>query len=74
MKLVSSRPNRRPLPVETIIQAARQRIIDARTDHAMSSALDSGIGMLGCLLDLGLLSPEEWRGHVDDFEQAGEAV
>ena len=60
--------------METIIQAARQRIIDARKDHAMSSALDSGIGMLGCLLDLGLLSPEEWRGHVDDFEQAGEAV
>lgn len=38
------------------------------------SARDSGIGMLGCLLDLGLLSPGEWRGHVDDFERAGEAV
>lgn len=74
MKLVSSRPNRRALPVEVIIKAARQRIIDARTDHAMSSALDSAIGTLGCLLDLGLLSPEEWRSHVDDFERAGEAV
>lgn len=40
----------------------------------MSSALDSGIGMLGCLLDLGLLSPDEWRGHVEDFERAGETV
>lgn len=60
--------------METIIKAARQRIIDARTDHAMSSALDSGIGTLGCLLDLGLLSPEEWRRYIDDFEQAGEAV
>lgn len=65
---------RRKAPVAEIIQAARQRIVDAKTDHAMSSASDSGIGALGCLLDLGLLSPEEWRRHVDDFEQAGEAV
>lgn len=72
MRLISDRPNRRPLPVETIIKAARQRIIDARTDHAMSSALDSGIGTLGCLLDLGLLSPEEWRRYIDAFEQAAQ--
>lgn len=72
MKLVSSRPNRRALPVKVIVQAARQRIIDARTDHAISSALDSAMGTLGCLLDLGLLSPEEWRSHVDDFEHAAQ--
>lgn len=74
MKIVSFEHARRTARVADIIKAARQRIIDARTDHAMSSAMDSGMGTLGCLLDLGLLSPEQWRGHVDDFEQAGEAV
>lgn len=72
MRLIIDRPNRKPLPVETIIKAARQRIIDAKTDHAASSALDSGIGALGCLLDLGLLSPEEWRHYIDAFEQAAQ--
>ncbi|MNG23509.1 hypothetical protein D3C84_1081220 [compost metagenome] len=55
-----------------IITKATARLEAATTDASMEVALDTGIGAIGALLDLGLISVHIWRAAIDNLDAMAE--
>ena len=60
-------------PAEIITKAAA-RLEAATTDASREVALNTGIGAIGALLDLGLINVHVWRTAIDELDAMAEQI
>lgn len=60
-------------PTEIITKAAA-RLEAATSNASMGVALDTGIGAIGALLDLGLINVHVWRTAIDNLDAMAEQI
>lgn len=57
-----------------IITKARDRLEAATSAASAGVALDTGIGAIGALLDLGLINVHVWRAAIDGLDAMAERI
>ncbi|MDO9622371.1 MAG: hypothetical protein Q7J46_00040 [Pseudomonas sp.] len=57
-----------------IITKARDRLEAATSKASMEVAQDIGLGAIGALLDLELVSVHEWRAAIDELDAMAEQI